>query len=248
MLKDADELIEGGRQLDVHVRAVVLRVGLFLIRHLFAVLQERLIDAAKREGFTVERRPVVEFNTLLGPLEVESAYLYSREHGKGRRPMREAFGVVGRQYSDALERALTDFGIEKSFGRAARQFAEHYGWEVGRTTILRLTENLGEWAEAFIQERFEEGEERYRASNAAAPKAELMITRLDGCMLRTGTLMTAGEAALLAENDNDRQRYEELPPDKMVRLEKWREVRTGFARRKDPPHLRQQFYDVAAEP
>lgn len=307
MLTDADELIEGGRQLDVQVRAVVLRVGLFLIRHLFKVLQERLIDAAKSEGFTVERRPVVEFKTLLGPLEVESAYLYSHERGEGRRPMREAFGVVGRQYSDALERALTDFGIEKSFGRAAKQFTEHYGWEVGRTTILRLTEALGEQAEAFLEERFKEGEQRYQTSEATAPKADLMITGLDGCMLRTGTLMTAGDAVLLAENDNERERYEELPPDKTVRLEKWREVRTGFARRKDqveplyvcrrgdyeticeqlfgaaglqglgfetqvvglidggnglkealefcfakiqtildPPHLRQQFYDVAA--
>jgi len=307
MLQDADELIHAGRQLDVRVRAVVLRVGLFLIRHLFGVLQERLIGAAKSEGFTVERRPVVEFNTLLGPLEVESVYLYSRERAEGRRPMRDVFGVVGRQYSDALERALTDFGIEKSFGRAAKQFAEHYGWEVGRTTILRLTENLGVQAEAFLEERFKEGEQRYTASDAASPKAELMITGLDGCMIRTGALMTAGEAVLLAENDNERQRYEELPPEKTVRLEKWREVRTGFARRKDqvealyvcrrgdyeticeqlfgaaglqglgfetqvvglidggnglkealefcfakiqtildPPHLRQQFYDVAA--
>src|SRR5690606_10368660 len=110
---------------------------------------------------------------------------------------------------------------------------EHYGREVGRTTILRLTENLGERAEAFLEERFEEGEQRYQTSRAAAPKADLMITGLDGCMLRTGSLMTAGEAALLAENENDRQRYEELPGKKRVRLEKWREVRTGFARRRD---------------
>ena len=89
MLADAVELIEAGRQLDGRVRPVVLRVGLSLIRHPFGVLQERLIDAAKSEGFTVERRPVVEFHTLLGPLEVESVQLYSRELGEGRRPMRE---------------------------------------------------------------------------------------------------------------------------------------------------------------
>lgn len=307
MLANVDDLIEGGRQLDIHVRALVLEVGANLIRQMFGVLQEPLIEAAKSEGFTVERRPVVTFSTLLGPIEVESAYLYNRERGEGRRPMREHFGVAGRQYSDALERALTDFGIEKSFGRAAKQFAEHYGWEVGRTTILRLTENLGVHAEAFLEERFKEGEERYNASDAVSPKAELMITGLDGCMIRTGEFMTAGEAVLQVENDNERKRYKELPSDKIVRLEKWREVRTGFARRKDqvepiyicrrgdyeavceqlfgaaglqglgfetqvlglidggnglkealefcfakiqtildPPHLRQQFYDVAA--
>lgn len=233
MLKDADELIAQGRQLDARVRRVVLRVGLFLTRQLFSVLQQRLIEAAKVEGFTVQRRPVVTFNTLLGPIEVESAYLYNRERREGRRPMREVFGVVGRRYSDALERALTDFGIEKSFGRAAKQFAEHYGWEVGRTTVLRLTEGLGEQAERFVAERFKEGEQRYQAPDSEAPKADLMITALDGCMLRTGKLMTASEAAKLAENDNERKHYEELPPEQTVRFEKWREVRTGFARRPD---------------
>ncbi len=138
--------------------------------------------------------------------------------------------MVGRRYSDA---ALTDFGIEKSFGRAAKQFAEHYGWDVGRTTVLRLTEGLGEQAERFVAERFKEGEQRYQAPDSEAPKADLMITALDGCMLRTGKLMTASEAAKLAENDNERKHYEELPPEQTVRFEKWREVRTGFARRPD---------------
>ena len=233
MFEDADELIEQGRQLDACVRSVVLRVGAMLLQRLFGLLQERLIEAAKAEGFTVERRPVVTFKTLLRPIEIESVYLYNRELSEGRRPMRDAFGVVGRQYSDALERALTDFGIEKSFGRAAKQFAEHYGWEVGRTTVLRLTERLGEQAEQFIAERFKEGEHRYQAPENEAPKADVMITALDGCMLRTGKLMTASEAAELAENDNERAHYEALPSGKTVRFEKWREVRTGFARRLD---------------
>lgn len=233
MFEDADELIENGRQLDACVRGVVLRVGTLLLQRLFGLLQAQLIEAAKSEGFTVERRPVVTFNTLLRPIEVESVYLYNRESGEGRRPMREAFGVVGRRYSDALERALTDFGIEKSFGRAAKQFEEHYGWEVGRTTVLRLTEGLGEQAEHFLAERFKAGEQRYQAPDSEAPKADLMITALDGCMLRCGKLMTAAEAAELAENDNERTHYEALPADQTVRFEKWREVRTGFARLPD---------------
>jgi hypothetical protein len=38
-------------------------------------------------------------------------------------------GVEGNRYSEAVERALVDFGSEKSFERAARQFQEHYGWD-----------------------------------------------------------------------------------------------------------------------
>lgn len=233
MLEDAGELLRDGRQLDAHVRVVVLRLGLVLVQRLFATLSRKLVQEAKDEGFTVERRPVVTFNTVLGPIEVESPYLYKRESGEGRRPMRHVFGVVGRRYSDALERALTDFGIEKSFGRASTQFAEHYGWEVGRTTILRLTENLGAQAEEFVAQRLAGGERRYQTADAEAPKAARMLAALDGCMLRTGRLMTAAEAILEAANDDERRRYEQMEPDKVVRLEQWKEVRTGLARRPD---------------
>lgn len=231
MLEDDDELVAQGRQLDAKVRNVVFRLGLLLVRKLYTALQQRLIDQGKEQGFTVERRPVVTFNTVFGPAEFESVYLYDRQRKEGRRPLKKVFGVVGDGYSDAVERALTDFGIEKSFGRAAEQFEEHYGWEVGRTTILRKTEQLGEEAETFLEERFGQGEARYNQPNAKAPKAERMITSLDGCMLRTGKLMSARQAALAAENDDEREYYEELPADKTVRLEKWKEVRTGLARR-----------------
>ncbi len=231
MLDDVDELTAQGRQLDGKVRDVVFRLGLLLVRNLYVALQQRLISQGKEQGFTVERRPVVTFNTVFGPVEVESVYLYDRQRGKGRRPLKEVFGVVGDGYSDTVERALTDFGIEKSFGRAAEQFEEHYGWEIGRTTILRKTEQLGEEAETFLEERFEQGEERYSQPDAGAPKAERMITSLDGCMIRTGELMEAQQAAAKAENDDRRKKYEQLPPDKTVRFEEWKEVRTGLARR-----------------
>lgn len=233
MLEDADELITEGRQLDGKVRNVLFQLGLLLVRNLFLALQRKLIADAKTKGFTVERRPVVTFKTVFGPMELESAYLYDRGQRQGYRPLREEFGVIGDRYSDTVERALTDFGIEKSFGRAAKRFFEHYGWEVGRTTILRLTERLGEQAENFLEERFKQGEARYNEPDSKAPKTERMITSLDGCMLRTGELMTAQKAALLAENDDDRARYEKLDPDKTVRLEKWKEVRTGLARQPD---------------
>lgn len=94
--------------------------------------------------------------------------------------------MVGGCYSDTVERALTDFGIEKSFGRAAERFYEHYGWEVGRTTILPLPERLGKESEGFLEERLRYGEARYKLPEMSAPKAGRMITSLDGCMLRTG--------------------------------------------------------------
>lgn len=231
MLEDANELIEDGRKLDLKVKSVLWRLGCVLVQTLFRHLQRQLVEEAKQKGFTVERRPKVCFKILFGPIWIESVYMYDRAAKQGYRPLREHFGVVGRSYSDGVERALTDFGIEKSFGRAATQFEEHYGWEVGRTTVLRLTENLGERAEEYLQQRFKQGEERYLTADAAAPKANCVVTSLDGCMIRTGKLMTAQQAADQAEDDAEADHYGSLEPDKVVRPEAWKEVRTGLARK-----------------
>jgi hypothetical protein len=37
--------------------------------------------------------------------------------------------------------------------RAAKQFQEHYGWEVGRGVILNHTEAVAQHAEHYVEER-----------------------------------------------------------------------------------------------
>jgi hypothetical protein len=51
--------------------------------------------------------------------------------------------VSCRGYS-LLQRRITDFGSEKSFERASRQVKEHYGLEVGATTVRRITQGHGQ--------------------------------------------------------------------------------------------------------
>ena len=60
------------------------------------------------------------------------------------RPFSEAAGVTCRGYSLLLQRRITDLGSEKSFARAARQVKEHYGLEVGASTVRRITEDHGQ--------------------------------------------------------------------------------------------------------
>lgn len=38
----------------------------------------------------------------------------------------------------------------KSFDRAAKQFWEHYGWEIGRGAVLRHTEASARQAERYV--------------------------------------------------------------------------------------------------
>src|SRR5690606_40850649 len=66
----------------------------------------------------------------------------------------------------AVERALTDFGAEESFGQAAKRFLEHYGFEVGRTTVLRVVERHAEAAQKFVHERLEEDRKSTRLNSS----------------------------------------------------------------------------------
>ncbi len=55
------------------------------------------------------------------------------------RPFCQATGVRHRGYSKLLERALSDFGAEEAFERAALRIQEHYGIRICSTAIRRIT-------------------------------------------------------------------------------------------------------------
>lgn len=60
------------------------------------------------------------------------------------RPFSESAEISCRGYSLLFQRRVTDFGAEKSFEKAARQFKEHYGFDVPESTVRRITEGHGE--------------------------------------------------------------------------------------------------------
>lgn len=59
------------------------------------------------------------------------------------RPFSESAELSCRCYSSLLQRRITDLGAEKSFGQAARQFKEHYGFAVPESAVRRITEEHG---------------------------------------------------------------------------------------------------------
>ncbi len=172
---------------------------------------EAILDAMSRElteaeGLPVERRPVICFVTVFGPVQVESPYLYDPESHRSARPVKERLGITHQGRSLALERAITDFGAETSFGQGAQRFEEHYGFSMSRTTVFRVTETHAAEAERFVRARLATEREAFgtRRENPSVP------VELDGCMIRTGTLHEGSE--------------------KRERIEEWREVRVGLAR------------------
>jgi len=219
LMQDIPGLLEQGLRLDALVRDILRAVGLALLSALYQGLSAHLVQQATHRGLTVQSRPVVRFKTLFGEVEIESPYLRHPQSGESARPMKDILGVEGEQYSEAVQRALVDFGSEKSFARAAQSFHEHYGWEVGRTTLRNRTLEAAQEAETYIDLRLQEATRPYGQGVTALPGVDTLVLELDGCEIRTGIYMSAAAAGV-----SDRE------PHERVRVETWRDVRTGLAR------------------
>ena len=210
LLGEKDRLLDNGFRLDALVRDLLRLVGLAVLKALYAALCRHLVQQARRRGL------VVRFKTLFGELEVESPYLWSRTSGESARPLQDRLGIEGEQYSGSVQRSLVDFGSEKSFARAAKSVKEHYGFEVGRTTLRNLTLQAAKEAEEYIDLTLAKGKKADEQSLFERPGVPELVVELDGCEMRTGVLMHAAEAGV-----SDRQGQQR------VRQENWREVRTG---------------------
>ena len=94
-------------------------------------------------------------------------------------------GVSCRGRSRRLDRVLTDFGCEHSFVRAAQSLQEHYGFEMGASTVRVATL-------AHAQRAREQLQNTYRESFRLLPAvgASHVIAETDGTMICT---VVAGE-------------------------------------------------------
>jgi hypothetical protein len=219
LMQDVPALLQQGLRLDALVRDVLRAVALALLSALYQGLCSYLVEQATARGLIVQTRPIVRFKTLYGEVEVESPYLRSPQSGESARPMKDILGVEGEQYSETVQRALVDFGSEKSFARAVMNFEEHYGWQVGRTTLRHQTLQAAQDATSYLDERFQQATGTYEQAGMAPPQVPTLLMGLDGCEIRTGVYMKAAEAGM-----SDR------PAHQRVRVESWRDVRTGLAR------------------
>jgi hypothetical protein len=83
-------------------------------------------------------------------------------------------------------------------------------------------------AATYLDERLEQATGTYEQAAMAPPRVPTMLMGLDGCEIRTGVYMKAAEAGM-----SDR------PAHQRVRVENWRDVRTGLAR---PLHGDERLY------
>ncbi len=215
LLGQLEDVIAEGANLDRTLQRLLSRIGWGVLSQVYEAISSQLTQQYQAAGWKIERHPTVEFKTLFGVIEIKSAYLVHPQNTGGVRPIKEVMGVEGHRYSDAMDRALVDFGSEKSFERAARQFEEHYGWSVHRGTVLRRTEAVAKQAQQYVQERLQATCEVGPCSEEAQP----WVVELDGCDIRTGIFMRVPKAAPV-----------DRPAEEVVRVIQWQEVRTGLVR------------------
>ena len=96
------------------------------------------------------------------------------------RMLPQRIGVRARQPSKRLRRVLSDFGSEHSFGHAAGQLKEHYGFEMNVSAVRLATLQQADRARQRLQRDYKES---FRALPSRG--AEQFIAQADGTMICT---------------------------------------------------------------
>jgi hypothetical protein len=160
------------------------------------------------------RNSFITYNVVFGSMELSSPYLWKA--GESSKPLVE-MGITHNGRSWTVSRALTDFGIEDSFARAAKRFEEHYGFRLGTSTVDRVTKASALRAEAYVEEKLREEKERCEQTSEPQILGEPMLVELDGCEIRTGVFVPVEKAP-----------EDEKPARK--KIIGWRDVGVGLAR------------------
>ena len=120
-----------------------------------------------------------------------------------------------------LQRALTDFGAEKSFQRASEQLKEHYGVDLHRSSVREVVEQQAGRAAVFVDRERREALAGYGRRGDFRPGEPWLIVESDGCMIRTGELGPAPEGGVTPGRGRPKRR----------RRTQWREVRLSVVER-----------------
>jgi hypothetical protein len=211
----AEELSAAPATADAVVSEVMRAVGNGTAQGVFGELASRAIAHAKSEGFRVERNLRITFTTLLNDVTVPSPYLRRPGQTKGLRPVNDAFRVRAGGRTVALERVMTDFGIDQSYEQAVSKLQEHYGIALHRTAMRRTCLKHGALLDR--QESLEALDGRY-AILAKGPPGPPLLVEMDGSAVRTGTLSAHPEGGLTKARELPRRR----------RKTEWRDLRLGF--------------------
>jgi len=164
----------------------------------------------------IHRNPTITFNTIFGKLQIRSPYLY---FGKmPSKPLIDEMKITHNGRSEAVNRALSDFGIEDSFATAAVRFKEHYHYDIGPSATARATKNTAQQAMEYVENKLSNSSLEQEQTKLSV---ETMLVELDGCELRTAQMVPIDNTTEITSVYGNPKKAKDI---------KWRDVRIGFAR------------------
>jgi len=151
-------------------------------------------------------------------MQLRTPYLWLQ--GSSSKPLIDDMNITHQGRSEAVNRALSDFGIEDSFAMAAVRFKEHYHYDIGSSAASRSTKKTALQALEYVEDKL---------SNLAAQQQERlsiekMLVELDGCEIRTARFVPVEDSTETTPVYNN---------EKKAKIIKWRDVRLGFVRALD---------------
>ena len=153
----------------------------------------------------IKRKTTIRFNVIFGPIWISSPYLWCP--GNGCNPLVDRIGITHNGRSLTVSRALSDFGSEESYQRAAVRFKEHYKYELCPSAVLRQTNRVARCAQDYVRDKLAQADRGF----ADQPGVQAVVIELDGCQLRTAKLET--------QSDGEKRKHIT-----------WHEVRMGLAK------------------
>jgi hypothetical protein len=149
-------------------------------------------------------------------LKIRSTYLWSgNQHSK---PLVDEMKITHHGRSQAVNRALSDFGIEESFATAAVRFKEHYHYDIGVSAAARATKKTAQQAMEYVENKLSNSileQERKQLS------VDTIVVELDGCEIRTAQMVP------IENSTQTTPVYSNAKKNKQIN---WRDVRIGFVR------------------
>jgi len=149
-------------------------------------------------------------------LQLKSPYLWIE--GKSSKPLVDEMNNTHQGRSEAVNRALGDFGIEESFAQASVRFKEHYHYDIGPSAVARSTKEAALQSKEYLENKLSNLDPELKETNESIDK---MLVELDGCEIRTARLVPIEGSTETTPVYNN---------DKKTKVVKWRDVRLGFVR------------------
>lgn len=165
---------------------------------------------------TIHKNPYIKYHCIFGPIDVQSPYLWIT--GKSSKPLANEMKIGHLAKSEAVKRALSDFGIEESFKQAAKRFKEHYKFDISPSAVSRKTKEIAHEAMEYVSQKLSDSGLNQCERNELTDK---ILVELDGCEIRTAQLNIIDDCAELTPVYKNKKKTKTI---------KWRDVRLGFAR------------------